>query len=224
MRILLLEDNYRLGELIHQHLSAAGYVVDRVDSLADFSAIPDLCVYSLLMVDLGLPDGDGLDVIRSCRKANVTIPIIVITAKVSISDRVNGLNSGADDYLVKPFHVAELIARVQALMRRPHQIQPNRLVAGRIVLEVPGGPVLVDGTQINMSRVELKLLALLMRRPGSIVTRETIMNQIYDHDHPATPNAIEKVVSRLRKTLEGTNPSVDVKLIRGIGYALEMNA
>lgn len=221
MRILLLEDDARYGDLVRDRLIDAGYIVDLVRSASAFQSVASLGTYDLIILDLGLPDGDGLDLIRACRRGKVQIPILVVTARVAISDKVVGLDCGADDYLAKPFHFSEMLARIRALSRRPPQLRPSRVTVGRLTIELPSGQAFVNGNPIEITPIERRLLALLVKRPGSVVAKTAIYNQVYDLGKDASPNAIEKIVSRLRRSLATPGVGVDVRTVRGIGYALQ---
>ncbi|MEQ1648205.1 MAG: response regulator transcription factor [Hyphomicrobiaceae bacterium] len=221
MRLLILDDDKRFGTLLSEHVSASGLVADVVTSVADFRAQADPSVYDLYVIDLNLPDGDGIEVVRDCRRLSQNIPILIITARSTVSQRVTGLDAGADDYLIKPFHAAEFQARVRALLRRPPTCVAPKLHLGQISVETGSGAVYFNGQRAILRPAEQKLLTLLMRRLGVIISKDAIYNQIYGMETCATPNAVEQVVSRLRKALAVSTAGVDVKTVRGIGYHLE---
>src|SRR5436309_16039806 len=174
MRILLVEDSVRLQELLSDALNRAGYGLDAVATVAELLGAAATIRYDLIIVDLGLPDGDGLDAIRSLRKAGPTVPILIVTARGSVEDRVDGLDSGADDYLIKPFNHAELLARVRALMRRPSELQGPVLRRGRTEFDQAKDEVRCSGRSIQLRLSERRLLAELMRRSGAVVAKSAI--------------------------------------------------
>lgn len=164
MRILLVEDNAKVGPLLREYLNDAGYAVDLAASVAQFEGLAKTFSYGLYVLDLCLPDGDGSQIISLLRAAKQTAPIIVTSARAQVSDRVSGLDCGADDYLVKPFHHSELLARIRALLRRPAPVTPQCLEAGNLVLDCASGEIACRGRRLVMRPTERRLLALLMRR------------------------------------------------------------
>lgn len=221
MRILVVEDNLRFGGLLQSHLKSVGYTADIATSIAEFKSLMVPNTYDLLIVDLSLPDGDGIEVIRMSRNLNFRAPILIVSGRTAVQDRIAGLDCGADDFLIKPFNVAELLARIRALMRRPGQLRATKIRVGRIALELASGEVTLDDATALLSPTERQLLALLVRRRGSVVSKEAIDGQIHGREVACTPNAVEQLVSRLRKTLAKAQAGVDVKTVRGVGYLLE---
>ena len=221
MRILLVEDNARVGPLLRQYLKNSGFTVDLATSVADFDEMAGAVSYSLYVVDLGLPDGDGIDIIRQLKAAKQTAPIIITSARGQISDRVSGLDCGADDYLVKPFHHSELLARIRALLRRPANVAPQYVKVGNLVLDCCNGEVSCEGQRVNVRPSERRLLALLMRWSGRLVSREVIENALLSIDHEVAPNAIDKTISRLRSSLSRAPVGIWIRTINGLGYMLE---
>ena len=221
MRILLIEDNGRAGPLLRQYLKDAGFTVDLATSVADFQDMAGTFSYGLYVLDLGLPDGDGIEILRQLRVAKETAPIIITSARGQISDRVSCLNCGADDYLVKPFHQSEFLARIRALLRRPANMAPQCVKVGNLVLDCANDEVSCEGQRVNVSPSERRLLALLMRRSGHLVSREVIENTLLSMDHEVTPNAIDKVMSRLRAALARAPVGIAIRTINGLGYMLE---
>jgi len=219
-RLLLLEDNVQLAKLTRHHLRKGDYVVDIAHSIGDFHSMAANAEYGLYIVDLGLPDGDALELISEIRGNNNKVPIIIVSARSSVIDRISGLKGGADDYLVKPFHVDELIARIEALLRRPQELEPERLRAGRLELESSSGQIYCNGELLGISPQERRMLALLISRHDRLVSKVAIEQLIYDLDNPTTPNAIDKLASRLRKRI-GKGFNVSLKTVHGDGYVLE---
>jgi len=224
MRILLLEDHARFSKLLMEELQSDGHVIDLAPSAGVFEELIRDEVYELLIVDLSLPDGDGLNVIRSYRKRKRVAPIIIITARNSVADLVAGLDCGADDFLAKPFHIDVLRARIRAVLRRPRQLASQTQCVGRLTLCRESGTIRFEDGEIELSPSERRLLALLMCRAGSVVPKRMINGQIHGSENPNTPNAVEQLVSRLRKSLARSRSGVDVKTIRGVGYVLEEHA
>ena len=221
MRVLVLEDQLRYAQLLKACLEASGYVVDAIDTVASFTAQLQSDVYDLLIVDIGLPDGNGLEAVRDFRRQGGTTPIIVVTARNMVNDLIHGLDCGADDYITKPFHIDVLKARMRAVLRRPKPIETSVHCVGRLRLDLQSGEIQFDDNTIVLSPAERRLLALLMRRAGSIVSKALIDGQVNGVDRCGTPNAVEQLVSRLRKSLARTEAGVDVRTVRGIGYVLE---
>lgn len=221
MRLLLVEDNARLRTVVGESLRAQGYLVDEVATSADFRSAAKVATYDLFLIDLGLPDGDGLAIIRDLRTDHCETPILVITARANIDARVDGLEGGADDYLVKPFHQAELLARIRAILRRPRSIRASVMQLGPLSVNAENGEALVSGQPLELRPRERRLLMLLMRRAGSAVARPAIESVMSDFDRPLSANAIEVMVYRLRKALDERESGVTIDTVRGVGYVLK---
>ena len=219
-RLLLVEDSIRLQALLSDSLRGADYPLDVVGTMAEARAATAEVSYALQIIDLGLPDGDGLALIHEQRSAGCNTPILVITARGGIDDRIAGLDSGADDYLVKPFSHLELLARVRALLRRPRDLRAPMLQIGRLVLNEATGEVRADGKMLDLRATERRLLALLMRRAERIVPKSSIEERFSEFGRELSVNAVEAHVSRLRKALDETSAGVFIETIRGVGYAL----
>jgi two-component system response regulator QseB len=221
LRLLLVEDDRRLSALISDSLNSRGFSCDQAYDLQSADDHLKAAHYDLIVLDLGLPDGDGRDWLRGHRTAGNWPPTIVLTARSGLEDRVQGLNSGADDYLAKPFAVEELVARLHALTRRPGaRLQPV-LKAGSLLFETHSRTASFDGVPLELSRREGDLLELLMRSSGSLVPRRTIDEALYGLDEAVTPNAVEATVSRLRRKLENAGGQYILHTVRGIGYGLK---
>jgi DNA-binding response OmpR family regulator len=220
MRLLLIEDNAQLGGLIVEGLAKDGFVVDWRASLEDGLEARGLAPYDLILLDLGLPDGDGLDLVRKLRRGRDNIPILILTARSGLGERIAGLDVGADDYLVKPFDIAELAARCRALLRRPGSCLGVVLQAGNVALDTASRSLEVAGIPVVMSRRELALLEHLLRRAGQVVAKSQLEDQLYAMDAEVTPNALEVAVSRLRKRLAAAHADLTLRTAHGVGYAL----
>jgi len=220
MRLLLVEDSARLRELLSESLRGADYPLDIVGTASEFRAAIGSTDYDLLIVDLGLPDGDGLALIRQAREAGSTTPVLVITARATVDDRVAGLDGGADDYLVKPFNHTELLARVRALLRRPRALREPTLQVGNLVYSERTGEILVEGKLLDLRPSERRLLALLIGRAGRVVPKAEIEEGLSDSGRELSPNAVETVISRLRKATDDGRAGIVIETVRGIGYML----
>ncbi|MBI3445688.1 MAG: response regulator transcription factor [Magnetospirillum sp.] len=220
MRILLVEDNERLAEFIAAGLKSAGFVPDVFGTAADASAAFESAPYQAAILDLGLPDGDGLELIKTQRARGTTCPMMVLTARDGINDRVTGLNAGADDYLLKPFAMEELVARLRAILRRPGAALSVELGLGNLVFDTAGREVRVDGALVPMPRREMEMLEHLLRRAGKVVPKRSLEEGLYGFDDEVSSNSVEVLISRLRKRLQQSKAGVAVHTWRGIGYML----
>lgn len=219
-RVLLVEDNLLLGPLLLEALRAGGLAADLVQTAQDFRHLARSNNYGLFIIDLGLPDEDGLKLIGRLRSSDVQQPILVITARSALDDRITGLEIGADDVLVKPFNQRELVARVRALLRRPAAIAETTRHVGRLSINLLTSEIYCDGRTLGLSPGERALLALFLRRGDRIVTTADIEQISIDQGRDASENAVQKAVSRLRKLLHEIDPRLKIETIRGSGYKL----
>jgi DNA-binding response OmpR family regulator len=220
MRLLLIEDNARLASLIREGLYRQGFAVDWYETVEGAQLALKIADYDLMLLDLGLPDGDGLDLVSAMRRRKNMTPILVLTARGGLDDRVNGLDAGADDYLVKPFQIPELAARCRALLRRPGASLGTQLRAGNVVLDSTDRSVTIAGRTVEATPREVDLLEVLLRRAGHVVAKPALDNALYSMDAEVTPNALEASVSRLRKRLAAAGADVQIRTVHGVGYAL----
>lgn len=220
MRVLLVEDNLRLSTLVRRGLENEAFTVDGVGTIADAQAALDTVPYDAIILDLGLPDGDGLDLLKDLRAAENHIPVLILTARDGVDDRVKGLNAGADDYLLKPFAVEELAARLRALLRRPDGVLGLSLRVGNVSFDVNAREVRVGDELIKIARREMSVLEQLMRRAGKVVPKDTLESKLYGFDEEVSPNSLEASVSRLRKRLIQVGARVSIHTLRGVGYLL----
>ncbi|MBN9506915.1 MAG: response regulator transcription factor [Altererythrobacter sp.] len=221
MKVLLVEDNIELREMIAAHLDGCGITVDALATAEEASEALSLATYDILLLDLGLPDGDGLDLIGCiAARPDFHLPIIVITARDALSSRIEGLNAGADDYLVKPFDLAELQARIHAVLRRPGERKSGTLGCGDVTLDIASRAAFVGDQPLDLARREAAMLEELLRAAGRIVVRDVLEERLYSFNEPVTPNAIEAVVSRLRRKLELLGSTTRIQTKRGIGYRI----
>lgn len=220
MRVLLVEDNERLAEFVAAGLRNAGFVVDTFTTLGDSDAAFEAAPYHAVILDLGLPDGDGLHLLKSFRARGSNCPVLVLTARDGITDRVTGLNAGADDYLLKPFAMEELVARLRAILRRPGAALSVLLSLGDLSFDTIGREVRVGGELVAMPRREVEMLEQLLRRAGKVVPKRSLEEGLYGFDDEVSSNTVEVLVSRLRKRLQQASAKVTVHTLRGIGYML----
>ena len=224
MRLLLVEDDQHLAPVVARGLNRSGFTVDAVDCAGDAREALLSVQYDAVILDLGLPDEDGLMVLAELRRRDDPIPVLILTARDSVSDRVNGLDSGADDYLLKPFAMDELVARLKATLRRA----PNRpcgwTTTGNVSFEKIEQTVEIAGKPVSLSRRELSLLEQLLGRSGRVVVKEMLEDRIYEFDSEPASNSLEVLVHRLRRKLEVNEADVTIHTVRGVGYMLSEDA
>jgi two-component system copper resistance phosphate regulon response regulator CusR len=223
MRILLVEDDLKTGDYLKQGLSEAGYITDWVsDGLSGkHQALSE--AYDLIILDVMLPVLDGWSVLTAIRQAGLTMPILFLTAKDEIDDRVKGLKLGADDYLVKPFAFAELLARIMSLLRRGSQREEDVICVADLELDLRRRRVTRAGQRIDLTAKEFALLELFMRRQGEVLPRSLIASQVWDMNFDSDTNVVEVAIKRLRsKVDQGFSPRL-IQTIRGMGYVLEVD-
>ena len=216
MRLLLVEDEPTLRRQLRQALADAGYVVDEADNGREAQFLGDTESFDAVVLDLGLPVLDGLSVLQRWRAAGRTMPVLILTARDNWSEKVAGIDAGADDYLTKPFHTEELLARLRALIRRASGLASPVLRCGELALDTRSARVTLAGQPIALTSQEHKLLAYLMHRPGAVVSRTELTEHLYAQDFDRDSNTIEVFVARLRKKL----PADTIETVRGQGYRL----
>ena len=219
MRILIVEDDPVLNDGLTRTLRAADYAVDCASDGGEADHVLAAQNYDLVILDLGLPKLDGFEVLRRLRRRGSRIPVMVLTARDALEDRVKGLDLGADDYLTKPFDLPELEARVRALIRRGQSGGSSVISHGALRLDTAGRRATLNGEPLELSARELGVLEVLMLRSGRVVNKEQLAEQLYGWDEEVGPNAIEVYVHRLRRKLESAG--VSIRTIRGLGYLLE---
>jgi DNA-binding response OmpR family regulator len=220
MRILIVEDNVVYSHLTAERLARAGFDSDEVATAeAALKAVASVD-YSAVVLDLGLPDEDGIDLLQKIRKRSSVVPIIVTTARNGLNDRVLGLQSGADDYLTKPFSSEELVARLHALLRRHHPPESNILCAGNVALDVDNRTLRIGGDIQVVRERELELLELLMRNPGRVVKRDALADLIFGKHGRQGAASIDVYLHRLRKVLDDAHATVRIDNIRGLGFLM----
>ncbi len=218
MRILLVEDNERLSEAIRESLYAAGFETDGVGRGEEALAATREQPYDAIILDLGLPDIDGMQVLETLRAQKNAVPVLLLTARAALTDKIHGLNSGADDYMVKPFEVDELIARLKALLRRPSQSTGTEVTLGTLAFDTVTRVTRIGGQAVDLSRRETDLLEQLLYSADKIVTKKAIEQRIYSYGETGSANSVEVLVHRLRKKLADHNADIRVHTLKGIGY------
>jgi DNA-binding response OmpR family regulator len=220
MRLLIVEDNEELAELLAKGLKTAGYQCDVLSTVEDARAVLATTFYAALILDLGLPDGDGLELLREIRQRDNPVPVLVLTARGGLQDRVHGLRSGADDYLVKPFALEELVARLEAQLRRPGQLLGSSLRIANLAFDTQNRQASIDDQPQLLSARETAVLELLMRSKGRVVSKKQVEDHVFGRSGEVASNAIEVYVHRLRKQLSERGARVQVHTIRGVGYLI----
>ncbi len=218
MRLLLIEDNPRLCQAVAESLHAQGFAVDTAASAAEGLRIWGAADYDAAVLDLMLPDGTGLDTLKEMRDRGNTTPVLILTALGTIEDRVRGLDCGADDYLIKPFAMQELIARLRALLRRPGAALGRTLTLNSVKLDTSARIATVAETPLDLTRSELIVLEALLRHQGRVISKERLAECLYDFEQERSANSVETQVHRLRKKLAAAGADVSLRTLRGLGY------
>ena len=216
MRILVVEDDTNLNRQLKEALTEVGYAVDVAFDGEEGHFLGDTEPYDAIVLDIGLPRMDGLSVLEEWRRAGKTTPVLLLTARDRWSDKVQGIDAGADDYVAKPFHMEEVLARIRALVRRAAGLASNEIVSGAVRLDVRSGKVTVDGQSVKLTSHELRLLSYLMHHKGKVISRTELTEHLYDQDFDRDSNTIEVFVGRLRKKL----PEDCIQTVRGLGYQI----
>ena len=215
MRVLILEDNQTIAKGLEKAISKQGFAVDVCHSCVDPSHILDIQPIDLLLLDLGLPDRDGLQFLRHLRQHKYRFPVLIISARDQLNDRILGLNEGADDYLCKPFEIDEVIARIHALLRRSSERVTNELNHGVISLDVTSRVVRVNNEEVLLHKREISVLECLLSNVERVVSKAQIVQHISSFDEELSESAIETYISRLRKKF---TPHLNIRTVRGLGY------
>ena len=219
MRLLVVEDDKDINRQVVAALEEAGYVADKAYDGEEGGYLGESEPYDAIILDMGLPKADGVTVLQKWRRAGVKTPVIILTARDRWSDKVDGFDAGADDYVTKPFHMEELMARVRALLRRAAGHATSQIACGPVTLDTRSGKVFVDGAQVKLTSHEYRLLSYLMHHTGRVVSRAELTEHLYDQDFDRDSNTIEVFVGRLRKKL-----AVDlIQSVRGLGYLVDPN-
>jgi two-component system OmpR family response regulator len=216
MRVLLVEDEPTLRAQLRTGLAEAGYVVDEADNGRDALHLGSTEAFDAAVLDLGLPMLDGLSVLKRWREASRSLPVLILTARDGWHEKVAGIDAGADDYLAKPFHMEELLARLRALIRRAQGLASPLLQCGALALDTRSSRVTLAGQPVTLTSHEYRLLSYLMHRPGRVVSRSELTEHLYAQDHDRDSNTIEVFIGRLRRKL----PAECIETVRGMGYRL----
>jgi two-component system OmpR family response regulator len=219
VRILVVEDDAMLADAVARALSQSAHAVDLARTGEEADRALSTSAYDLVLLDISLPQIDGFEVLKRLRARRSTVPVLVMTVRDALEDRIMGLDLGADDYITKPFHLSELEARVRALIRRAHAGASSDLVHGRLRLDMAARRLYYDGQPMDLSARELAVLELLLLKAGKVVTKMQILDSLYGWEDVSSSNAVEVFVYRLRKKLEPTG--IDIRTIRGMGYLIE---
>jgi DNA-binding response OmpR family regulator len=220
MRILLVEDHERLANYVKIGLEKNRFLVDIAGNGEEALLMLEESHYEAVILDLGLPDCDGLDVLRTLRRRSHTIPVLVLTSRIDTADKVVGLNAGADDYLAKPFALEELIARLHALLRRPQEVLGSALVLGNLEFDTGARAVRVGDRNIEFSRREMELLEHLMRRSGRVLPKSVLASTLSSRGDELSTNTLEVLVHRVRKKLRSSGALAKIHTVHGVGYMM----
>ena len=222
MRVLVVEDNEELIGLLTRALARSGLEVDAARTVADADASLRSVTYAAIVLDLGLPDADGMALLDQMKRRRDQTPVLILSARSGLDDRVTGLNKGASDYLTTPFATEELIARLQALLRRAPGPGGPVLSLGNICLKVEGRQVEIDGKLLSLPAREVDVLEVLMKRSGRVVSHDALQGQVFGSSQDVASNAIEVYIHRLRKLLTESGATVRIHTIRGAGYLMDV--
>jgi len=218
LRLLIIEDNQRLCQAVADSLRTQGFAVDTAGTASEGLRAWRAADYDAAVLDLMLPDGSGLDALKEMRDHGRATPVLILTALGDVGDRVRGLDCGADDYLVKPFAMQELIARLRALLRRPGAALGSTLTLGAVKLDTSARIATVAGTPLDLTRSELIVLEALLRNQGRVVSKERLAECLYDFEQERSANSVETQVHRVRKKLAASGAGVSLRTLRGLGY------
>jgi len=219
MKFLLVEDNVELANAVCARMQIDGHVVDHAEKIQDAIAYQETVEYDLILLDIMLPDGDGRSFLKQHRGGKKDTPVIVLTARSQVSDRISMLDLGADDYVTKPFDHEELQARCRAVLRRKSGTAQTTIQLGNVAFDPVAGSLTIDGRAINLRNRELRLLELLINAPGQVFPKHKLFDRLFAYDEDVSENAIEVYIGRLRKHLEASN--LRITTLRGLGYRLD---
>lgn len=220
MRVLIVEDSADLAALVKAGLETVGFSADTLALGEDAADAISSVTYDAVVLDIGLPDINGLDLLEQLRQRGDTVPILLLTARDGIGDRVKGLNAGADDYLLKPFAMEELVARLRALLRRPAGTLSVKLQCGNLTFDTVSRQTVVGGKQLPLSKRESEVLEHLMQRAGKVIRKTTLEENLYGFDDSGSRNSVEALLSRLRRKMQSGKATPIVHTVRGVGYML----
>ena len=224
MKILIIEDEYSLADAIAETLRKENFTVDIITDGEKGEEEALTGIYDLILLDIMLPNKDGFEILKTLREEKNKTPVIILTAKSEIEDKLNGLENGADDYITKPFHMKELLARVRVILKRKIDIEDTNILEFKdLKLDLNKGKMISNDNEITINGKELELLEILLLNKNQIVTREILENKIWGYDSDAEYNNVEVYLSFVRKKLKLINSNVKIKAVRGVGYKLDIN-
>jgi two-component system OmpR family response regulator len=222
MRVLVIEDDSKIASFVVNGLKQNGFAVDQAGDGEGGLALAGATTYDAVVLDIMLPKLDGLSLLRQLREEKIATPVLILSAKASVDDRVKGLQAGGDDYLTKPFAFSELLARVQALIRRAtHTTEPAKLSAGDLTMDLLTREVTRNGQKIELQSHEFALLELLLRHPGRVVTKTMILEHVWEYSFDPQTNVVDVLVHRMRAKVDMGFPAKLIQTIRGVGYVLK---
>lgn len=221
MRVLIVEDETEFANALRVALERERFVVDQADCISMAQEAAMSGSYDLVLLDRTLPDGDGLSLLPVLRETHPGLPVIVLSARGEVTDRIAGLDNGADDYLIKPFDVDEMFARIRAVRRRPADLAREEIHVGALVFDVTNEEASVGGVRLDLTRRELRVLASLVRRRGRTVLREALEQAVFGFDDEVQSNTLDSHISRLRRKLAEAKAAIEIHAIKGVGYLLK---
>lgn len=221
MRILIVEDEAEFANALRVALERERFVVDQADRISMAQEAAMSGSYDLVLLDRTLPDGDGLSLLPVLRETHPGLPVIVLSARGEVTDRIAGLDNGADDYLIKPFDVDEMFARIRAVRRRPADLVSEEIHVGALVFDVTNDEARVSGARLELTRRELRALAALVKRRGRTVVREALEQAVFGFDDEVQSNTLDSHISRLRRKLAEANAAIEIHAVKGVGYLLK---
>jgi len=221
LRVLIVEDETEFANALRVALERERFVVDQADCISMAQEAAMSGSYDLVLLDRTLPDGDGLSLLPVLRETHPGLPVIVLSARGEVTDRIAGLDNGADDYLIKPFDVDEMFARIRAVRRRPADLASEEIHVGALVFDVTNDEASVGGVRLDLTRRELRVLASLVRRRGRTVLREALEQAVFGFDDEVQSNTLDSHISRLRRKLAEANAGIEIHAIKGVGYLLK---
>lgn len=216
MRFLLVEDTEDVAGAIRDRLLRSGHAIDTVGTIADGEQLSALGMYDLIILDVNLPDGSGFDLLKRLRQARNSVPVLVLTARLAVDDKISALDIGADDYMVKPFDLGELEARVRAIVRRKSGANQSLLEAGNLSFDMVERRTLVNGEERELTRREQMLLEIFLTNRGRVLEKEDLLVRLFGLNGESNPNAVEVYIGRVRRKIEGSD--LEIRTLRGLGY------
>ncbi|EIM78229.1 tricarboxylate transport transcriptional regulator TctD [Nitratireductor aquibiodomus RA22] len=213
---MIVEDTRDVAEAIERRLEKAGHVSDRAETLEDAEHFVAMARHDLIVLDINLPDGSGIAFLKKLRAAGNRVPVLVLTARLAVNDKIDALDLGADDYMIKPFDLGELEARIRAIIRRRSGDADRTVAVGKLTFDMAARRVLIDGEPCELTRREQTLLEIFLTNRDRVLEKEDLLTRLFGHDEERNPNAVELYVGRLRRKIEGSG--LEIRTLRGLGY------